>query len=69
MTPLFREHKSLSELQEDEQYTKQEVANWRQKILLKQLKEQSGEKKWFTTEHGVDWGALISWLGKPFRDD
>lgn len=73
MSPIFGDKKSLSQLQEDEQYVKQEVSVQQQKNLLKRLKEQGGDPKWFTIdEHGVkklNVGAVIAWLGKPFRDE
>jgi hypothetical protein len=68
--PIFGGDKpSLSELQEKEEYIKQQVSIEKQKVLLAKLKKIGGKKEWFTTEHGVDWGALAAHVRGFFGGD
>ena len=59
MSFLFNRHKSLSELQEEEEYNKELISVQKQKALLKELKARGGDPSWFNS-----WRGIINWLKK-----
>ncbi len=67
MSPLFKKHKSLTELQEEDEYLDTEVSVTRKKAMIKALGQRAGKGSWkmFSDNgktSGISWARVWAWL-------
>ena len=64
---MFKRHKTLAELQEEDEYLDTEVSVTRKKAMIKALNARMGKGSWrlFSDngkKSGLNWGRIKNWL-------